>query len=88
MSISRRDALTGATVAVAVATVPIAVAAQAALAGGEARVLAMFRQLNPARQEISLMTLQTFLDVQRANESNGWAEEPPRPTYPGEARPT
>jgi len=66
--------------------VPTAVAARPALAGGEARFLAMFRQLNSARQEIALMTVRAFLDVQRANEANGWTEEPPRPTYPGEAR--
>ena len=85
MSISRRDALLGASAAVAVAGVPTAVAARAALAGGEARVLAMFRQLNSARQEIARMTVRSVLDVQRANEAYGWTEEPPRPTYPGEA---
>ncbi len=83
MQISRRDALMGASAAVAVAGVPTAVAAKAALAGGEARFLALFQQLNPARQEVSLMAMRAFLDTQRANEANGWTEEPPRSALPG-----
>ncbi len=83
MQISRRDALLGATAAVAVAGVPTAVAAQAALAGEEAQILALFRQLNPARKEVSLMAVRAFLDTQRHNESIGWAEEPPKRAYIG-----
>ncbi len=85
MSISRRDALMGATAAVAVAGLPTAVAAQAALAGEEEQILALFRQLNPARKEVSLMAVRAFLDTQRANEANGWTEEPPRSALPGGA---
>ena len=71
----------GASAAVAVATV-----AGSALAGEEAQALALFRQLNPHRQEISLMTMRAFLDTQRHNESMGWAEEPPKPAYSWEAK--
>ncbi len=86
MTISRRGALLGATAAVAVAGVPTAVAAQAS-GPKVAQALALFRQLNPARQEVSLMAMQGFLDVQRHNESIGWEEEPPRSAYPWGARP-
>ncbi len=82
MQISRRDALLGATAAVAVAGVPTAVAAQAS-GPKVAQALALFRQLNPARQEVSLMAMRAFLDTQRANEANGWTEEPPKRAYIG-----
>ncbi len=84
MQISRRDALMGATAAVAVAGVPTAVEAKPA-AGEEEQILALFRQHNPARKEVSLMAVRAFLDTQRANEANGWTEEPPRSALPGGA---
>ncbi len=83
MQITRRGALLGASAAVAVAGVPTAVAAQAALAGEEEQILALFRQLNPARKEVSLMAVRAFLDTQRANEANGWTKEPPKRAYIG-----
>ncbi len=84
MQISRRNALMGATAAAVVTgatVVPLAI--KAALAGEEAQALALFRQLNPARQEVSLMAMRAFLDTQRANEANGWTEEPPKRAYIG-----
>ena len=80
MTISRRDALLGATAAVAVAGVPTAVQAADP---EEEQILALFRQLNPARKEVSLMAVRAFLDTQRHNESIGWAEEPPKRAYIG-----
>ena len=91
MSISRRSALLGATAAAVVTgaiTAPLAIKAagvKAALAGEEEQILALFRQLNPARKEVSLMAVRAFLDTQRANEANGWTEEPPRSALPGGA---
>ncbi len=82
MQISRRDALLGASAAVAVAAWARAAAAQAS-DPKVAQALALFRQLNPARQEVSLMAMRAFLDTQRANEANGWTEEPPKRAYIG-----
>ncbi len=48
---------------------------KAALAGEEAQAIAVFRQLNPVRQNISITMMQTILKVQRANERNGFTTE-------------
>ena len=92
MQISRRDALQGGIAAAVVTgaiTGPLALKAagvKAALAGEEVQALALFRQLNSYRQELSLMAMRTFLKVQRHNESIGWTEEPPKRAYPWGAR--
>ncbi len=88
MQISRRGALLGATAAVVTGATMASLAikaagVKAALAGQEMQALALFRQLNPARQEVSLMAMRAFLDTQSANEANGWTEEPPKRAYIG-----
>ena len=72
---SRRNILLGATAAMAVAGMPAAVDAKTQEA------LGLFQQLNPERQEISLMAMRMFLDVQRHNESLGIMHEPERPDF-------
>ena len=80
MQITRRNALLGATAA-AVTGLTVAplgmksASAKAALAGEEAQAIAVFRQLNPVRQNISITMMQTILKVQRANERNGFTTE-------------
>ena len=75
MSISRRDALIGATAAV-VAGVPGAVRAGKSLDDAKAReAVELFGQLNSERQEILLDSMRLVLEVQRANESRGFTTE-------------
>ncbi len=77
MTISRRGALLGATAAVAVAGVPGAVrAGKSPLDDAKTReALELFGQLNSERQEISLVAMRMFLEVQRANERAGFTTE-------------
>ena len=80
MTISRRRVLTGAGAAAVtgLTAAPLAIKAagvKAALAGEEAQAIAVFRQLNPVRQNISITMMQTILKVQRANERNGFTTE-------------
>ncbi len=69
MQISRRGALLGASAAAVVAGVPGAVDATSR------EVLAVFRQLNPVRQDIILGTMRLILETQRSNESRGFTTE-------------
>ena len=69
MQISRRGALLGAGAAAVVAGVPGAVDATSRA------VLAVFRQLNPVRQDIILGTMRLILETQRSNESRGFTIE-------------
>ncbi len=78
MQISRRGALLGASAAaVAVAGVPGAVrAGKSPLDDAKTReALGLFGQLNSERQEISLVAMRMFLEVQRANERAGFTTE-------------
>ncbi len=72
MSISRRDALLGASAAVAVAGVPTAVAAQAALAGDP--VLSAFEAFEAARLQSNAMSDHRLAIVEAVE-----AEMPPEP---------
>ena len=80
MQITRRGAMlsVGAAAVTGLTVAPLAIKAagvQAALAGEEAQAIAVFRQLNPVRQNISTTMMQTILKVQRANERNGFTTE-------------
>ena len=77
MQISRRGALLGATAAVVVAGVPGTVrAGKLPLDDAKAReAMELFGQLNSERQEISLVAMRMFLEVQRANERAGFTTE-------------
>ncbi len=74
--ISRRAALTSAGAAV-VAGLPGAVrAGKSPLDDAKTReALGLFGQLNSERQEISLVAMRAFLEVQRSNESRGFTTE-------------
>ena len=76
MNITRRDALLGATAAVAVVGVPMAAQARetlpAVMDAKTQEVLEVFPQLNPVRQDLVLWTMREFLKIQRANESHGF----------------
>ena len=75
--ITRRRALASAGAAVAVAGVPNAVqASKSPLDDAKTReALELFGQLNSERQEISLVAMRMFLEVQRANERAGFTTE-------------
>ncbi len=77
MQISQRNALLGASAAVAVVGVPGAVrAGKSPLDDAKAReALELFGQLNPERQEVSLGAMRIFLEVQRSHESRGFMTE-------------
>ncbi len=76
-AITRRRALASAGAAVAVAGVPGTVrASKSPLDDAKAReAMELFGQLNSERQEISLVAMRAFLDVQRANERAGFTTE-------------
>ncbi len=80
MQISRRDALLGATAAAIVTgaiTAPLAMKSarvKAALTN-DAQALAVFRQLNSVRRDLTLRTMRLILKVQRTNERNGFTTE-------------
>ncbi len=77
MQITRRRAVLGAGAAAVVVGVPGAIqAGKLPLDDAKAReALELFGQLNPVRQQISLDAMRTFLEVQRANERNGFTTE-------------
>ncbi len=73
--ISRRAVLAGAEAAV-VAVAPRARAGKSPLDDAKAReAVELFGQLNSERQEISLVAMRMFLEVQRSNESRGFTTE-------------
>ena len=76
MQISRRSALMGATAAVVVVGVPMAIQARetlpAVMDAKTREALEVFRQLNSVRQDVILAGMQNILEVQRHNESQGF----------------